>query len=119
MFASSPALNALEHPVYDVWVQSSQKRRDRRRVIVGTIELSERTDRAGELVAICVARYLHRPELAQVVGDKLTVQQGEAAGAQPSYQMHQGDLEASVSRLNMLSPKNAPPRTTPYKPPTS
>ncbi len=28
MFASSPALNALEHPVYDVWVIDCKKTRD-------------------------------------------------------------------------------------------
>lgn len=28
MFSSSPALNALEHPVYDVWVKSCKMRED-------------------------------------------------------------------------------------------
>ena len=79
MFANGPGLHPLEHPVYDAWLVSLQRRRPgglgRQRP-----EVAAGVDRAGQAAPVVRPRDLDRAEGCQMIGDELRVEQAKAAG---------------------------------------
>jgi len=64
-------------------------------------------------LAILRPRYLDGAEDLEMLGDELGIEQQEAAELEAQHEMDQATLLASRSRLNMLSPKKAPPMAMP------
>ena len=91
MFASSPALNALEHPVYDIWVIDC-KIISPRPVLRHGREVARGAERIGEAAAIVRAPHLDGAEAGQVLGHELCVEHPVAAVFKPGDKMHQGDF---------------------------
>ena len=85
MFKSSPALSALEHPVYDVGVLDCKRRQH----VVGQLQgkLSLLAQRGGEPVAVIAPRNLDRAEPREMRRHELRVEQHESAMAQPRDEM--------------------------------
>ena len=91
MFASTPALSALDHGVYDVRVLACTMARDPRRP-------ARAENAAGRSIASAsstrnvLARHFDRAEAAQMLGHELAVEQAEAALDQPRHEMDQRHL---------------------------
>ena len=104
MFSSSPALSALEHPVYDVTLLECKggrpggvragsgrffDRQTRRQVADESRPL---TQRLGQQAVIAGAADLDSAELRQMRRHELRVEQPEIPEPQPRHEMHQRDL---------------------------
>ena len=91
MFASTPALSALDDGVYDVRVLACTMANG---ILAAQLALKARgpVDRVGELYPELLARHLDRAEAAQVLGHELAVEQAKAALDQPRHEMDQRDL---------------------------
>src|SRR5262249_25953925 len=129
MYASSPGLHPLEHPVYDAWLitcratapvtpppaapapvappaapkptPTAKPAADRQAaagggrppaLAAGALKRRIAFQRGRQAAVIFVARDLLRPELGEMIGQELGVEQLEAAGDQAGDQMDQGDL---------------------------
>ena len=108
MFSSSPALSALEHPVYDVTLLECKgaappaRRRSRCRLdrqAGGQVADKSRplTQRLGKQAVITGAADLDTAELRQMRRHELRVEEPVAAEPQPRHEMNQRDL-AGVGR---------------------
>ena len=92
MFASSPAISALEDPIYDVNVLDCKIRRHCRAAERPAREVSRRLDRLAQDAVIARARNLDRAETPQMFGDELRVEKPVAAVAQQRHQLRQRHL---------------------------
>ncbi len=101
MFAESPSLNPLEHPLYDVWVRSCTMRfpghraRYRGRRPVGGVpveggEVPRRCQGRVEQSLIGRARHFNRPEPFEMIGQELRVEQPEPADPKPRDERRKG-----------------------------
>ena len=121
-----PLLSALEHPVYDVWpIECAEplepepppppplppwtpRCRRRQRIAAGR---EGRAPAEGQAQAAQVggAADLDRAEAAQVIGQELRVEQGEAAGAQPRRPARPGRSCWSRGPARTCSRRRTPP----------
>ena len=92
MFASSPALSALEHPVYDVWVLDCSERRQRRGRHLAVERAPAPASASASRRAIFARGISIGAELRQMLGDELGVEQAEAAQHQAQHEMDQRHL---------------------------
>ena len=107
MFASSPALSAMEHAVYDIWVIDCTTAAGVRR-IGQRMEVAVHAQGVREKLVVVGARYLDGAEAFEVRGHELHVQKPVTAAFRRATRWTRATLLASRSRLNMLSPKKAP-----------